>query len=67
MTAQKSWFFTSIDQDFTEIVKLLKPQTEGNKDCEAHRCVGFLQPPIQILNFVRDKNRIANFVLGANI
>jgi len=35
--------FTLIVQDCTEIVKLYSPQTEGNKDCEAHRGVKFIQ------------------------
>ena len=34
---------TLIDRDFYKIVKLYSPQTEGNKDCEAHRCVDFLK------------------------
>ena len=36
---------TLVDQDSYKIVKLYSPQTEGNtcKDCEAHRCVDFLQ------------------------
>ena len=30
---------TLIDRDCYKIVKLYSPQTERNKDCEAHRCV----------------------------
>ena len=33
---------TLIDRDCYKIVKLYGPQTEGNKDCKAHRCMDFL-------------------------
>lgn len=35
--------FASKDKDCTEIVKLYSPQTKGNKECEAHRCLDFLK------------------------
>ena len=54
-------FFPSIDQDFTETMKLYNPKTEGNRDCEAYRC-GFLQHQFKS----RDSN-LKFFVLGTNI
>ena len=49
--------FTLIDQDCYKIVKLYSPQTEGNKDCEVHRCVDFLHsgPLSQIIELAVDK------------
>ena len=40
---------TLTDRDYYKIVKLYSPQMEGNKDCEAHRCVDFLHAEIKIL------------------
>lgn len=41
MSVQKG-LFNSVVQDCTKILNLYSPQTEGNKDCETHRCVDFL-------------------------
>ena len=48
---------TLIDRDCYNIVNLYSPQTEGNKDCEAHRCVDFFDsgPPSPIIKLEVDK------------